>query len=122
MQGGAIIGNTGTNSGSGIAIKNYGIFEMEGGLVSGNHSSDKGKGAYIDCNAKLVMKDAAQFAKDDDIYFYIENSTIPTIEVASVLSKSEVATITPSSYTPNRQILSAGTGVTIDQTVCKNSP
>lgn len=118
IKGGAIRGNTSTNSGNGITIKNYGVCEMEGGLVSGNTSNNKGKGAYLDCNATLMMKGAAQFAEGNDIYLYIQNSSIPTIQVDGALAATSVATIMPSVYAADTRILSAGTGVTIDQTVC----
>lgn len=126
MTDGEISGNTSDNGG-GVYVNattsaaDRGKFTMEGGLISGNTSNNKGTGAYIDCNATLVMKDAVKFAKDDDIYLYTNTGLpIPKIQIAGALTESKVATVTPSDYVDGREVLSAASGssVTIDQTIC----
>ena len=108
--------NTAKNGG-GVYVAS-GAFAMSGGTVNGNTASN-GNGAYLAAKGKLNMSGAAKFAESDDVYLYANGSDIPTITVAGGLDvATTVATITPSAYTAGRQVLSAGTDVTIDDTVC----
>ena len=122
MSGGAISGNTSDGNdakkgGGGVYVAS-GTFAMSDGTINGNTASN-GNGAYLAAKGKLNMSGAAQFAESDDVYLYANGSDIPTITVAGALTaESPVATITPSDYTAGRQVLSAGTDVTIDDTVC----
>ena len=114
MNGGTISENTATNGGGSIV---FGTLTMSGGTISGNNAS-YGKGAYLSSTGKLNMSGTAQFAESDDVY-YASGSNIPTITITGALSAATpVATITPSAYTANRQVLSAGDGVTLDGSIC----
>ncbi|MBD5413031.1 MAG: hypothetical protein HDR52_01180 [Treponema sp.] len=118
MKGGSISENTADGDGGGVYVNRGSAFTMSGGTISGNNASN-GNGAYLAAKGKLNMSGAAQFAESDDVYLYANGSDIPTITVAGALTaSSQVATITPSAYTAGRQVLSAGTDMTIDDTVC----
>ena len=119
MSGGEITGNTATTSGGGVYVNNSGTFTMEGGTINGNTATN-GNGAYLAAKGKLNMSGEAQFAESDDVYLYANGTDIPTVCVVGDLNSSSpvVATITPSDYTAGRQVLSAGTDMTIDDTVC----
>ncbi|MDE7291833.1 MAG: hypothetical protein K2N58_07280 [Treponemataceae bacterium] len=122
ISGGTIGGES--DSDKNTAKKGGGVYAyawkpiMSGGTVNGNTASN-GKGAYLAAKGKLNMSGAAQFAESDDVYLYANGTDIPTITVAGSLdTSSSVATITPSAYTAGRQVLSAGTDVAIDDTIC----
>lgn len=116
MSGSATISGNTASSGGGI-YNSKGTFIMEGGTFSGNKATEKGNGAYVNPCA-FKMSGAAKFAEDNDVYLNAVVSSIPTITVAgSLTAESPVATITPSAYT-DREVLSAGTGVTITQDIC----
>lgn len=116
MNNGIISENT-ANRGGGVYVKENATFTMEGGTFSGNKATEKGNGAYVNPCA-FKMSGAAKFAEDNDVYLNAVGSLIPTITVAgSLTAESPVATITPSAYT-DREVLSAGTGVTITQDIC----
>ncbi|MBD5443580.1 MAG: hypothetical protein HDR34_09330 [Treponema sp.] len=122
MKDGTISGNTANGNdakkgGGGVYVVS-GAFAMSDGTINGNTATN-GNGAYLAAKGKLNMSGAAQFAESDDVYLYANGSDIPTITVAGALTaSSQVATITPSAYTAGRQVLSAGTDMTIDDTVC----
>ncbi|MDE7382432.1 MAG: hypothetical protein K2M99_00900, partial [Treponemataceae bacterium] len=118
MKGGTISGNTASEAGGGVYVNRGSAFTMSGGTISGN-TALKGNGAYLAAKGKLNMSGAAKFAESDDVYLYANGTDIPTITVAGARTASKpVATITPSAYTAGRQVLSAGTDMTIDDTVC----
>lgn len=121
LKGGTVSGNE-AKFGGGIWVGNFSEFAMEGGEFNANESTDKGNGAYVNlCTFK--MSGTAKFAEDNDVYLTDSLlTTFPTITVAGTLTaESPVATITPSEYSnenSDRQVLSAGTGVTITQDIC----
>ena len=122
MKGGSISENTADGDGGGVYVNRGSAFTMSGGTISGNNASN-GNGAYLVATVtdtgKLNMSGAAQFAESDDVYLSDYNTNISTITVVGALTAaSPVATITPSYYTAGRQVLSAGTDMTIDDTVC----
>ena len=113
---GGMISDCTARSGGGIYV--YDKLSMSGGTISGNNAS-YGKGAYLYSTGKLNMSGTAQFAESDDVYIYASGSNIPTITITGALTAATpVATITPSAYTANRQVLSAGDGVTLDGSIC----
>ena len=117
LKGGTVSGNE-AEYGGGIWAGSFSEFAMEGGAFGGNKSAKNGNGAYVNpCTFK--MSGVAQFAKDDDVYLNDSNQSLfATITVAGALTaESPVATITPSAYELDRQVLSAG-GVPIDSDVC----
>lgn len=117
LKDGTVSGNK-AKYGGGIWTSNFSEFTMTGGTFSGNTSTENGNGAYVNpCTFK--MSGVAQFAKDDDVYLNDSNQSLfATITVAGALTaESPVATITPSAYELDRQVLSAG-GVPIDSAVC----
>ena len=117
LKGGTVSGNE-AEYGGGIWAGSFSEFAMEGGAFGGNKSAKNGNGAYVNpCTFK--MSGVAQFAKDDDVYLNDSNQSLfATITVAGALTaESPVATITPSAYELDRQVLSAG-GVSIDNAVC----
>lgn len=124
MEGCTISGNTASGDGGGVYFKlaDYASSPvMKDCTVNGNNASN-GKGAYLYPYmgmVKLMLDGKTKFAKDDDVYLYAAGSNVATITVAGALTtESPVATITPDSYTAGRQVLSAGTGVTITQGIC----
>ena len=122
MKDGTISGNTANGNdakkgGGGVYVVS-GAFAMSDGTINGNTATN-GNGAYLAAKGKLNMSGEAQFAESDDVYLYANGSDIPTVCVAGALTAaSPVATITPSAYTAGRQVLSAGTDMTIDDTIC----
>ena len=122
MKDGTISGNTANGNdakkgGGGVYVVS-GAFAMSDGTINGNTATN-GNGAYLAAKGKLNMSGGAQFAESDDVYLYANGSDISTITVAGALTAASlVATITPSDYTAGRQVLSAGTDMTIDDTVC----
>ena len=125
MQGCTISRNTATSFGGGAyfyADRLSSPVIMKDCTVSGNEAS-KGNGAYAYVyfyDTKLMLDGTTKFAKDDDIYLTKATYRLGTVGVMNTLTTpAPVATITPSTYETVRQVLSAGTGVTIDDTICK---
>ena len=142
MEGGTVSGNTATNNGGGVYVSS-GTFTMKSGAISGNTTTNNGGGVYV-YNSNFTMEggeitDNTASARGGGVYAYgtfkiSGSASIPagedgtndvylasgkTITVAGALTAaSPVATITPSDYTAGRQVLSAGTDVTIGDTVC----
>ena len=116
LKDGMVSGNK-AKYGGGIWTSNFSAFTMSGGTFSGNTATNKGNGAYVNPGCTFKMSGAAQFAESDDVYLYATSAASATITVAGALTaESPVATITPSAYELDRQVLSAG--VTIDSAVC----
>ncbi|MDE7291166.1 MAG: autotransporter adhesin family protein [Treponemataceae bacterium] len=132
-----ILNNEATKNGGGVFVNgfidkttgaiNKAEFEMSGGMISGNKAVQNGRGVYVcsDTNngvtaiGTFMMSGMAKVAEDNDVRLYASGSAIPTITVAGDLTASSpVATITPSAYTANRQVLSAGDGVTLNGSIC----
>ena len=118
LKGGTVSGNE-AEYGGGIWASSFSEFTMEGGTFSGNKSTENGNGAYVNPGCTFTMSGAAQFAEADNVYLCDSNKSLfATITVAGALTAaSPVATITPSAYDLDRQVLSAG-GVPIDSAVC----
>ncbi len=117
MDGGTISHNKAA-TGGGVYAKEAGCsLDMSGGIISGN-AAPTGSGAYITSVGMFAMSGSIQFAEDDDIY--LDDGDAITISGA-LTAESPVATITPSAYAADRQVLSAdGQGVTeIDAEICK---
>ena len=116
---GGIVDENEAEYGGGIWVGISSTFIMENGTFSGNTSTEKGNGAYVNPGCTFKMSGAAQFAKADDVYLNDSNQSLfATITVAGTLTaESPVATITPSTYDLGRQVLSAG-GVPIDSDIC----
>ncbi|MBD5435275.1 MAG: hypothetical protein HDR36_01985 [Treponema sp.] len=112
LKGGTVSGNE-AEYGGGIWASSFSEFTMEGGTFSGNKSTENGNGAYVNPGCTFTMSGVAQFAKDDDVYLYDSNQSLfATITVAGTLTAaSPVATITPSAYELDRQVLSKGGNV-----------
>ena len=110
MNGGTISENTATNGGGSIV---FGTLTMSGGTISRNNASSFGKGAYI--SGELNMSGNAQFAESDDVYLV---TTYKICITDTLTASSLVATITPSTYTANKPLLSAGDGVTLNGSIC----
>ncbi|MDE6069183.1 MAG: hypothetical protein K2F89_09595 [Treponemataceae bacterium] len=114
LKGGTVSGNN-AEYGGGIWTSNSSEFAMDGGTFSDNKATNKGNGAYVNPSCTFNMRGAAKFAKDDDVYLCSLNqpqSHFATITVAGTLTaESPVATITPSAYELDRQVLSKGGNV-----------
>ncbi|MBD5441030.1 MAG: right-handed parallel beta-helix repeat-containing protein [Treponema sp.] len=123
LEGCTISGNTATSFGGGAYFNANRSSSpvMKDCTVSGNEAS-KGNGAYLYAymrTLKLMLDGTTKFAKDDDIYLVNQSSGSSTVGVMNTLTTpAPVATITPSTYETVRQVLSAGTGVTIDEDIC----
>lgn len=126
MNGGTVSGNEATgidpdSGGGGIYIysDNNTTFTMTGGTFTENKAS-RGKGAFL-CKkngntGNLCMSGTAKFKSDNDVYLYASAGDMPTITVTGALTaepQSPVATITPSDYTENKQVLSADNDTTM---------
>ena len=115
MNGGTISGCNAT-FGGGIFVRTSITITMNGGTISGNNATDGGNGVFFDIASKLNMSGTAKVENGNDIFF---NGTTSKISITGDLSAATpVATITPSAYTANRQVLSAGDGVTLDGSIC----
>ena len=113
MKSCAIRGNA-VAMGGGVFIEN-GSFTMEDGAISGN-TATRGNGVYISPKGTFEMSGTAKIAEGNDVYF---EGNATTIAIASDLTaESLIATITPSTYTAGRQVLTEGDGVTIDEDIC----
>ncbi|MBD5410457.1 MAG: hypothetical protein HDR53_05190, partial [Treponema sp.] len=143
MEGGTVSGNTATNNGGGVYVSS-GTFTMKSGAISGNTTTNNGGGVYVyDSNFTMEggeITDNMASANGGGVYAYgtfkiSGSASIParedgmndvylangkTITVAGALTaESPVATITPSDYTADRQVLSAGGSITeITQDIC----
>ncbi len=129
MTGDTISDCTATKRGGGVYVVNGGTFEMSGtakitGCKTTSASGSEGGGVFVTgSESTFKMSGSASIPAEDDgkndVYLYASGTDIPTITVAGDLTASSpVATITPSAYTAGRQVLSAGTDMTIDDTVC----
>ncbi|MBD5408912.1 MAG: hypothetical protein HDR54_05945 [Treponema sp.] len=127
MNGGTVSGNkaegnTIDSGGGGIYIYSGNTFTMTGGTFTENNA-DRGKGAFLckkDGNpGNLCMSGTAKFESNNDVYLYVTPAgDMPTITVAGAFTdEAPVATITPSNYTENKQVLSVP-GITMDDTLC----
>ena len=115
MNGGTISGCNAT-CGGGIFVRTSITITMNGGTISGNNATDGGNGVFFDIASKLNMSGTAKVENGNDIFF---NGTTSKISITGDLTAATpVATITPSAYTANRQVLSAGDGVTLDGSIC----
>ena len=123
MNGGTVSGNeaTGTDpdsGGGGIYIYSGNTFTMTGGTFTENNAG-RGKGAFLckkDGNpGNLCMSGTAKFESNNDVYLYVTPAgDMPTITVTGALTaKAPVATITPSNYTEDKQVLSADNDTTM---------
>lgn len=102
------------NDGGGVYI-DRGKFEMKGGTIIGNSAATKGKGAYCSMLATMFkMSGDANFDKNNDVFIGISKK----ITIGGTLNKNYVATITPSNYDDNVEILSVDASVTMDETLC----
>ena len=102
MSGGSITGNTVTSSGGGVQVSG-GTFVLSGGSIS-NNSASNGSGVYMSTGS-FQMRGSATVDLSNDVYL----SSSKVITVAGTLSgTTPVATITPSSYTADIQVLSLG--------------
>ncbi|MDE6245096.1 MAG: right-handed parallel beta-helix repeat-containing protein [Treponemataceae bacterium] len=124
MNGGTVSGNeaTGTDPDSGgggiyIYSDNNTTFTITGGTFKENKAS-RGKGAFL-CKkngntGNLCMSGTAKFESNNDVYLYASAEDMPTITVAGALTaEALVATITPSNYTEDKQVLSADNDTTM---------
>ena len=115
MNGGTISGCNAT-CGGGIFVRTSITITMNGGTISGNNATDGGNGVFFDIASKLNMSGTAKVENGNDIFF---NGTTSKISITGDLTAATpVATITPSAYTANRQVLTAGDGVTLDGSIC----
>ena len=115
MNGGTISGCNAT-CGGGIFVRTSITITMNGGTISGNNATDGGNGVFFDIASKLNMSGTAKVENGNDIFF---NGTASKISITGDLTAATpVATITPSAYTANRQVLTAGDGVTLDGSIC----
>lgn len=122
MNGGTVSGNkaegnTIDSGGGGIYIYSGNTFTMTGGTFTENNA-DRGKGAFLckkDGNpGNLCMSGTAKFESNNDVYLYASAEDMPTITVAGALTAvAPVATITPSDYTEDKQVLSADNDTTM---------
>ena len=128
MNGGTVSGNeaTGTDpdsGGGGIYIySDNTTFTMTNGTFTEN-KANQGKGAFLckkDNNTgNLCMSGTAKFESNNDVYLYASAEDMPTITVAGALTtEAPVATITPSNYTEDKQVLSVNPGITMNDTRC----
>ena len=140
MNGGVIIGNMAKNGGAGGAVhiddgsgKNA-AFIMTGGLLSGNKAADEngtgsklGGAIYVKKGGKIKLGGSAVIAVEDDgndIWL----ATGKTITVTGTLTPGNnaaagnpkyTARITPETYNVGTPLITAGSGVTLDDEVGK---
>ena len=114
ITGGTISGCTSAIYGGGIYVRE-GTFTMKDGTISGNSATYGGSGVFLYSSCMLNMSGNAKVESDNDVELY-SDSKICITETLS--ASSPVATITPSAYTANRPLLSAGDGVTLDGSIC----
>ncbi len=113
MEGASKISGDKASDGGGVYIDTGSDgFTMSGGTISGNTAPGKGGGVYV--FSSFAMSGSAKVAADNDVYLMMNE-----IKVAGALSASSpVATITTWFYSASREVLRAGTGVTITQGIC----
>ncbi len=102
MVNGNITNNNSKRHGGGVYIAGHGIFDMQGGSISGNTCTDNGKAinqnwvsnSGVTYYGQLKMKGNAVVTSNNDVYL-CDKLTI----TGSLSGTSPVATLTPSSYT-----------------------
>lgn len=102
MVNGNITSNNSKRHGGGVYIAGHGIFDMQGGSISGNTCTDNGKAinqnwvsnSGVTYYGQLKMKGNAVVTSNNDVYL-CDKLTI----TGSLSGTSPVATLTPSSYT-----------------------
>ena len=102
MVNGNITNNNSKRHGGGVYIAGHGIFDMQGGSISGNTCTDNGKAinqnwvsnSGVTYYGQLKMKGNAVVTSNNDVYL-CNKLTI----TGSLSGTSPVATLTPSSYT-----------------------
>ncbi len=112
-DGTTISGNTESLYGGGVYIGITSTFEMAGGTIS-NNKATYGGGVYYSAGS-FMMSGNAKVESDNDVKLYSDSKICITDTLAA---SSPVVTITPSAYTANRLLLSAGDGVTLDGSIC----
>ena len=123
--------DAGTSGGGGVYVYRNpdagsdakGIFTMNGGTITNNTASvsKKGNGVFVSPNGTFRMSGGAKVKTNNEVYLNVysdKNSSIPTITVTDTLTDGIHAKITPASYEPNRQVLSAGADVILTQPIC----
>ena len=136
MKDGSIINNsvnyTGTTlmgGGGGVAV-NYssdasGVFNMTGGIIEGNTAigdRDYGSGVFVNGSAQgflgiFKISGNAVVVSDNDVYLnYVAKITV----TGELTENTSVATITPSSYTDQKQVIQVE-GVAFESVISKFS-
>ena len=93
-----------------------GTFTMNGGAISGcTAKNGLGGGVYVE-KGTFNMNDGAVISSNNDVYL-ADGTTITVTE--KLTSTDTVATITPNEYSPDRQVLVAGSGVTLSNSLVK---
>ena len=128
MDGGAIIDNTAKGAagvgglGGGVFVSIGSTFRMNAGTISGNivekgrqtgGYEGTGAGVYVvsdvsEGQGTFIMSGMAQIASNNDVYL----SEGAVITIAGPLTNSNVATITPETYSTEIQIIKIAEGVT----------
>ena len=113
MTGGTITDNTGSFGGAVSLVS--GTFDMSGGSITGNTATSSGGGVSVS-GGNFNMSGSAVVDSNNDVYLI----TGKTINITSTLTgTAPVATITPSSYSADTQVLSAADGVDLTAEVGK---
>lgn len=136
MKDGSIINNsvnyTGTTlmgGGAGVAVDfqtdSSGLFNMTGGKIQGNTTignKDYGSGVFVNGSTQgylgiFKISGNAVVVSDNDVYLnYVAKITV----TGELTGSTPVATITPSSYTAEKQVIQVE-GVTFDSVIGKFS-
>ncbi|MBQ8681122.1 MAG: hypothetical protein IJ530_15430 [Treponema sp.] len=106
MTSGTISGNNTTSKGGGV--NNSGTFNMSGGSISGNTASNEGNGIYM--NGTLEISGSAKIDSSNDVYL-IENKYITV--TGELGGNGIMAAITAESWSRGKEVIKAGTGVTL---------
>lgn len=93
--------------GGGLTLKLTGTTSISGNITQ---SGGVGKGIYLN-SGYMYISGAIQI--DDDVRIRTDGSEIRTTITGSLTGTTPVITITPTEYTAGKQIVSAGSGVTL---------
>ena len=131
-KGCTVQGNTANNNGGGVYVDSNSIFNMHGGTIKNNISS-QGKGVYVagssgamyDQDGSFIMGGKAcvgewenDTLKDDNDVYLAENnaSGLPAsieIDKDNPITESKVACITPQPYIPNEIVVQMSDGSSV---------
>ena len=112
MNGGSIYMCSASNSGGGVCMNSGSSFTMSGGKID---MCSEGGGVYVRDGSSFTMNGGAYVDSSNDVY--LESGT--TVTVAGELTAEKVTRITPFDYTVGTQVLTAESGINLEDYVDK---